>query len=288
MQHRGKFAMSGKAERRPSPDRQSPELRTETGADSVGEDTLPTGAEVGKDDGDSLEGTAETHMPAEGPGSPAEKDSMPSKAEAAVPPAHAGSGAPVSQTPPRPPLPSKPMVLTQDKANSLDRRLRDTRPTPAPRRTTDGSALSPPTSHPVPRPRSTLQGEGSESGPGMVNGKRAQWWQGLPSTSAAATVVSCRLDEYSFLLCSLALLPPNKSWAQTMSFCLPAIPIAERAALGLTPACSLVFLQRVLPVWREGGSARAVCSCGDRGACEFSRCSSQGGVGEKGKGDVWG
>ncbi|XP_009330945.1 PREDICTED: MICAL-like protein 1 [Pygoscelis adeliae] len=171
MQHRGKFAMSGKAERRPSPDRQSPELRTETGADSVGEDTLPTGAEVGKDDGDSLEGTAETHMPAEGPASPAEKDSMPSKAETAVPPAHAGSGAPVSQTPPRPPLPSKPMALTQDKADSLDRRLRDTRPTPAPRRATDGSAFSPPTSHPVPRPRSTLQGEGSECGPGMVNGR---------------------------------------------------------------------------------------------------------------------
>ncbi|XP_063178413.1 MICAL-like protein 1 isoform X2 [Chroicocephalus ridibundus] len=170
-QHRGKLAMSGKAERRPSPDRRSPELRTETGAGSVGEDTVPAGAEVGKDDGDSLESVAEMHVPAERPASPAEKDSLPSKAETAMPLAHAGSGVPVSQTPPRPPLPSKPMVLTQDKASSLDRRLRDTRPTPAPRRATDASALSPPTSYPVPRPRSTLQGEGSECGPGMVNGR---------------------------------------------------------------------------------------------------------------------
>ncbi|XP_075608855.1 MICAL-like protein 1 isoform X2 [Balearica regulorum gibbericeps] len=170
-QHRGKLAVSGKAERRPSPARQSPELRTETGAGSVGEDALPTGAEVGKDDGDSLESMAETQMPAEGVAGPVEKDSTPNKAETAMPPAHTGSGAPVSQTPPRPPLPSKPTVLTQEKASSLDGRLKDMRPTPAPRRATDASALSPPTSHPVPRPRSTLQGEGSECGPGMVNGR---------------------------------------------------------------------------------------------------------------------
>ncbi|NXT74095.1 MILK1 protein, partial [Zapornia atra] len=169
-QHRGKMAMSGKAERRPSPARLSPELRTETGAGSVGEDALAAGAEVGKDDGDSLESVAEIQMPAEGLAGPVEKDSTPSKAETAMAPAHAGSGAPVSQTPPRPPLPSKPAVLTQETAGSLDGRLRDSRPTPAPRRATDASALSPPTSHPVPRPRSTLQGEGSESGPGMVNG----------------------------------------------------------------------------------------------------------------------
>ncbi|NWW45173.1 MILK1 protein, partial [Pedionomus torquatus] len=169
-QHRGKLAMSGKTERRPSPDQRSPELRTETGAGSVGEDAAPAGAEVGKDDGDSLESIAETRVPAEGLANPAEKDSVPSKAETAVPLPHTGSGAPISQTPPRPPLPSKPMVLTQDQASSLDGRLRDARPTPAPRRATDASALSPPTSHPVPRPRSTLQGEGSEYGPGMMNG----------------------------------------------------------------------------------------------------------------------
>ncbi|XP_058718638.1 MICAL-like protein 1 [Poecile atricapillus] len=170
-QHRGKLAMSGKAERRPSPDRQSPELRTETGADIMGENALQAGAEVGKDDGDSQESVAETPMPTEGLAGPAEKDSTASKAETPTSPAHAGSGAPVSQTPPRPPVPSKPAGLTQDKASSLDGRLRDSRPTPAPRKATDASVLSPPTSHPVPRPRSTLQGEGSECGPGMVNGR---------------------------------------------------------------------------------------------------------------------
>ncbi|NXT06026.1 MILK1 protein, partial [Prunella fulvescens] len=173
-QHRGKSAVSGKAERRPSLDRQSPELeRTETGADSMGENALQAGAEVGKDDGDSQESVAETSAPAEGLAGPAEKDSTASKAETLTPPAHAGSGAPVSQTPPRPPIPSKPAGLTQDKASSLDGRLRDSRPTPAPRKASEASALSPPTSQPVPRPRSTLQGEGSECGPGMMNGKRA-------------------------------------------------------------------------------------------------------------------
>ncbi|XP_054243092.1 MICAL-like protein 1 [Indicator indicator] len=170
-QHRGKLAMSGNVERRPSPDQLSPELRTETEAGSRGEDTLPTGAEPGKDSNESLEGMAEPHVPAEGLAGPVEKDGKPSKAETAVPPPHAGSMAPISQTPPRPPLPSKPTVLIQDKASSLEGQLRDTRPTPAPRRATDASALSPPTSQPIPRPRSTLQGEGSECGPGMVNGR---------------------------------------------------------------------------------------------------------------------
>ncbi|NWR59819.1 MILK1 protein, partial [Bucorvus abyssinicus] len=169
-QHRGKLAMSRKVESRPSPAQQSPELRNETGSGSVGEDALPTGVEVGKDNSNSLESVAETHMPTEGLTGPVAKDSASSKAETVMPPAHAGSEVPVSQTPSRPPLPSKPTVLTQEKDSSLDGQLRDTRPTPAPRRTTDASALSPPTSHPVPRPRSTLQGEGSECGPGMVNG----------------------------------------------------------------------------------------------------------------------
>ncbi|NXQ16536.1 MILK1 protein, partial [Peucedramus taeniatus] len=172
-QHRGKLAVSGKAERRPSLDQQSPELRTETGTDSMGENALQAGAEVGKDDGDSQESVAETSVPAEGLAGPAEKDSTASKAETPTPPAHTGSGAPVSQTPPRPPIPSKPAGLTQDKASSPDGRLRDSRPTPAPRKASDTSALSPPASHPVPRPRSILQGEGSECEPGMVNGKRA-------------------------------------------------------------------------------------------------------------------
>uniref|UniRef100_A0A8V0Y126 MICAL like 1 n=1 Tax=Gallus gallus TaxID=9031 RepID=A0A8V0Y126_CHICK len=165
-QHRGKLVMSGKMDRRPSLDQQSPELRTEAGASSVGEDTLPAGAEVGKDNGSVEETVAETQMPAEVPISPEEKDGTPSRAETAIP--HAESGAPISQIPPRPPLPSKPLVPSQDKASSLDGQHRHTRPTPAPRRSTD--ALSPPASHPVPRPRSTIQGEASDSGPGMVNG----------------------------------------------------------------------------------------------------------------------
>ncbi|NXL90089.1 MILK1 protein, partial [Alectura lathami] len=167
-QHRGKLAVSGKMDRRPSPDRQSPELRTETGAGSGGEDTLPAGAEVGKDNASAMENMAETQMPAEGTASPEEKDNTPSKAETAMP--HEGSRAPISQTPPRPPLPSKPSVPSQDKASSLGGQPRDTRPTPAPRRSTDASALSPPASHPVPRPRSTIQGEASDCGPSMVNG----------------------------------------------------------------------------------------------------------------------
>ncbi|NXU99313.1 MILK1 protein, partial [Cettia cetti] len=197
-QHRGKLAVSGKAERRPSPDRQSPELKTESGSDSMGEKALQAGAEVGKDDDDTQECVAETPTPAEGLPGPAE-DSTASRAETPIPPAHTGNEAPVSQTPPRPPIPSKPAGLTQDKASSLDGRLRDSRPKPAPRKATDASALSPPTSHPVPRPRSTLQGEGSECGPSMLNGKRALWWQGLPSTSSclATPPCLCHLD-FSF------------------------------------------------------------------------------------------
>ncbi|XP_021240961.1 MICAL-like protein 1 isoform X3 [Numida meleagris] len=166
-QHRGKLAMSGKMDRRPSLDRQSPELRTEAGASCVGEDALPAGAEVGKDNGSVVVNVAETQMPAEVSTGPEEKDSTPSKAETAIP--HAGSGAPISQIPPRPPLPSKPSVPSQDKASSLDGQHRHPRPTPAPRRSTD--ALSPPASHPVPRPRSTVQGEAGDCGPGIVNGR---------------------------------------------------------------------------------------------------------------------
>ncbi|NXJ14440.1 MILK1 protein, partial [Odontophorus gujanensis] len=165
-QHRGKLAMSGKVDRRPSLDRQSPELRTEGGASSIGDEALPAGAEMGKDNSSIVENMAEAQMPAEVPTSPEEKDSTPSRAETAIP--HVGSGAPISQIPPRPPLPSKPSVPSQDKAGSLDGQHRHTRPTPAPRRSTD--TLSPPASHPVPRPRSTIQGEASDGGPGMVNG----------------------------------------------------------------------------------------------------------------------
>ncbi|NXG23239.1 MILK1 protein, partial [Grallaria varia] len=202
-QHRGKLAVSGKAERRPSPDRQSPELTTETGADSIREDALPTGAEVGKDDLDSLENMAETHTAAEDLAGPAEKDSTPSKAGTVMPPAPTGSEALVSQTPPRPPLPSKPTILTQDKASSLDGRPRDSRPTPAPRKAADVSAISPPTSHPVPRPRSTLQGESSECGPGIVNGKRAQYLNPVPLSQNLEEDHAPLIGPLSFRVCNV-------------------------------------------------------------------------------------
>lgn len=190
--HRGKLAVSGKMDRRASPERQSPELRTEIAAGSVGEDGLPAGAEVGKDNSTAVENVAETQMPAERPASPEEKDSTSSKAQTATP--HAGSATPTSQTPPRPPLPSKPSAPSQDKASPLDARLRDTRPTPAPRRSTDASALSPAASHPVPRPRSTVQGEGSDCAPGLVNGERAwcRFVHQFPSFSAAWRPSACR------------------------------------------------------------------------------------------------
>ncbi|NXA52915.1 MILK1 protein, partial [Nothocercus julius] len=169
-QHRGKLPASGKADGRPSPDLQAPEPRTELGAGSAADTAAPAAAEVGKGNDGSAEDAADTQVAAVGAAGPAEKESTPSKAEAPMAPAHAGSGTSMCQSPPRPPLPSKPSVASQDKANSLDGRLRDTRPTPAPRRATDPSTLSPPSSHPVPRPRSALQSEASECGPGVMNG----------------------------------------------------------------------------------------------------------------------
>uniref|UniRef100_A0A8C3IFL1 MICAL like 1 n=1 Tax=Chrysemys picta bellii TaxID=8478 RepID=A0A8C3IFL1_CHRPI len=138
-QHRGKLGLSGRTECRPSPDLQHPDKRTEAGAATVGEDTAAS----------------------------------PVRAENETP-----SSEPCSQTPPRPPLPSKPPVPSQDKASPLDGRLKDTRPTPAPRRGADAAAPSPPSSHPVPRPRSNVQSEASEPGPGLVNGKKVQGWPG--------------------------------------------------------------------------------------------------------------
>lgn len=213
-QHRGKLAMSGKMDRRLSLDRQSPELRTEAGASSVGEDMHPAGAEVGKDNSSVVETVAETQMPAEVPTNPEEKDSTPSRAETAIP--CAGSGAPISQIPPRPPLPSKSLMPSQDKAGSLDGQHRHTRPTPAPRRSSD--ALSPPASHPVPRPRSTIQGEASDSGPGMVNGERTQCLLFM------STAVCSSLDEFNSFPAAWCPYAPIKTCARTLSLHLPLSP----------------------------------------------------------------
>uniref|UniRef100_A0A8C3IH69 MICAL like 1 n=1 Tax=Chrysemys picta bellii TaxID=8478 RepID=A0A8C3IH69_CHRPI len=119
-QHRGKLGLSGRTECRPSPDLQHPDKRTEAGAKG----RAPIGVETA---------------------------ASPVRAENETP-----SSEPCSQTPPRPPLPSKPPVPSQDKASPLDGRLKDTRPTPAPRRGADAAAPSPPSSHPVPRPRSNV------------------------------------------------------------------------------------------------------------------------------------
>ncbi|NWX98914.1 MILK1 protein, partial [Nothoprocta ornata] len=165
-QHRGKPPASGKAGGRPGPELPSPEPRAESGG--AGAAAAPVGAAPGKDGDGCAADAAESPAAAAGASGPAEGESAPSEAE--TPPAHAGSGTSPCHTPPRPPLPSKPSVPGQDKAGSLDGRLRDTRPTPAPRRAADPSALSPPASHPVPRPRSTAQSEASEGGPAVVNG----------------------------------------------------------------------------------------------------------------------
>uniref|UniRef100_A0A493TEB7 MICAL like 1 n=1 Tax=Anas platyrhynchos platyrhynchos TaxID=8840 RepID=A0A493TEB7_ANAPP len=230
--HRGKLAVSGKMDRRASPERQSPELRTEIAAGSAGEDGLPAGAEVGKDNSTAVENVAETQMPAERPASPEEKDSTSSKAQTATP--HAGSAAPTSQTPPRPPLPSKPSAPSQDKASPLDARLRDTRPTPAPRRSMDASALSPAASHPVPRPRSTVQGEGSDCAPGLVNGRGPEPSPPVPKPRGRP----CSSDRYVLLFagipraapCLLAL--PSPLFSQCWSCCESQGPAVDGLSAG--------------------------------------------------------
>ncbi|XP_065259531.1 MICAL-like protein 1 [Emys orbicularis] len=179
-QHRGKLGLSGRTECRPSPDLQHPGKRTEAGAATVGEDASPSEEEEeeeGKEDGvqTSLAIASESHPPGEKEAGAAEKGRAPIGVETAASPVRAEnetpSSEPCSQTPPRPPLPSKPPVPSQDKASPLDGRLKDTRPTPAPRRGADAAAPSPPSSHPVPRPRSNVQSEASEPGPGLVNGR---------------------------------------------------------------------------------------------------------------------
>uniref|UniRef100_A0A8C0HES1 MICAL like 1 n=1 Tax=Chelonoidis abingdonii TaxID=106734 RepID=A0A8C0HES1_CHEAB len=153
-QHRGKLGLSGRTEWRPSPDLQHPGEK-EAGAAEKGQ--APAGVEMA---------------------------ASPVRAENETP-----SSEPCSQTPPRPPLPSKPPVPSQDKASPLDGQLKDTRPTPAPRRGAEAAAPSPPSSHPVPRPRSNVQSEASEPGPGLVNGKKVQGcrvgWSAFPHCSAA-------------------------------------------------------------------------------------------------------
>ncbi|XP_025062676.1 MICAL-like protein 1 [Alligator sinensis] len=174
-QHHGKLGLSGRADSRPSPDLQYPAKRTEVGTVSVSEDVPPAEGEAGKEDSVPVPVAValESHPRGEEEVGRGEKTSAPDAVETATPPAltdnTTSSSESPSQTPARPPLPIKPSVANQDKASPLDGRLRDPRPTPAPRRAADATALSPPNSHPIPRPRS-IQSEASELGPSLVNG----------------------------------------------------------------------------------------------------------------------
>ncbi|XP_007434465.1 MICAL-like protein 1 isoform X1 [Python bivittatus] len=89
----------------------------------------------------------------------------------AVPTSTSTSGS-CLQMPPKPPVPTKPPTLIQEKVSLQHGQLKEPRPTPAPRRSTDPASLSPPSSHPVPRPRANMQNENSSEPPsGLVNGR---------------------------------------------------------------------------------------------------------------------
>ncbi|XP_013910390.1 PREDICTED: MICAL-like protein 1 [Thamnophis sirtalis] len=76
------------------------------------------------------------------------------------------------QLPPKPPVPTKPPTLIQEKVSLQHGQLKEPRPTPAPRRSTDPASLSPLNLYPVPRPRANMQNESSSEPPSdLVNGK---------------------------------------------------------------------------------------------------------------------
>ncbi|KAJ6658976.1 hypothetical protein lerEdw1_019613 [Lerista edwardsae] len=158
-QHRGKLGLSGRAERRPSPELPPPEqsngagmLRTcEEDENGVPDRPPPAVEETGE-------------RTADGAGSEAPPAQL--RSDAIGP--RLGSE-PCSQTPPKPLVPAKPALCSLEKQHG---QLKETRPTPAPRKSTDSGTLSPPTPQPVPRPRATVQNEGSsEPGPSLVNGR---------------------------------------------------------------------------------------------------------------------
>ncbi|XP_042324589.1 MICAL-like protein 1 isoform X2 [Sceloporus undulatus] len=160
-QHRGKLGLNGRAERRPSPDHQHIKESRETGVVTAGMEeengvleTHPSAVEAKSEGTRSFDRTeAEIEMPLAQP-----KNEM----LASTP-----DSEPSSQMPSKPPVPAKPPMFIQDKA-----KLREARPTPAPRKSMDTTAPSPPNSHPVPRPRANIQTESSsEPGSELVNGR---------------------------------------------------------------------------------------------------------------------
>ncbi|KAH0616901.1 hypothetical protein JD844_028358 [Phrynosoma platyrhinos] len=169
-QHRGKLGLSGRAERRPSPDHQHVKESRETGVLTAGMEeengvleTHPSAVEENSEGArafDKME--AETEMPI-----------AQSKNEIL---ASTPDSEPSSQMPPKPPVPAKPPMFIQDKS-----KLREIRPTPAPRKSMDTTAPSPPNSHPVPKPRANIQTESSsEPGSDLVNGRPSDPYPPVP------------------------------------------------------------------------------------------------------------
>ncbi|XP_077791100.1 MICAL-like protein 1 isoform X1 [Podarcis muralis] len=165
-QHRGKLGLSGRMERRPSPDLQHAGESGEAGIVSTGaeeengilEEHPSAAEEIGKT-GERVADGVESEMPLAQP-----------KNETLAP---APGSETCSQTPPKPPVPAKPPLLMQEKASLQHGQLKEARPKPAPRKSTDtAAALSPPSSQPVPKPRANVQSEGSsEPGTGLANGR---------------------------------------------------------------------------------------------------------------------
>ncbi|XP_053109409.1 MICAL-like protein 1 isoform X2 [Hemicordylus capensis] len=174
-QHRGKLGLSGRTERRPSPDlpcvgKSSEARMVNTGEEQVSGVPQPSATEeAGKAGGRSVDG-AEVEAPLGQP-----------KNEAL-------SSAPCSPIPPKPPVPAKPLMTSQGKVSLQHGQLKETRPTPAPRKSTDTAALSPPNSHPVPKPRVNVQNEGSsEPGSGLVNGRTTEVCPPVPKPRGRPT-----------------------------------------------------------------------------------------------------
>ncbi|XP_061495069.1 MICAL-like protein 1 [Rhineura floridana] len=168
--HRGKLGLSGRMECKPSPDPQHAGESGEGGIVSASAEEEngilgnppSTVEELGKMEERIVDGVESEHeMPLAQP----KNETL----------ASTPSSEDCSQMPPKPPVPAKPPVLMLEKASLQHGQLKETRPTPAPRKSTDLATLSPPNSHPVPRPRANVQSEdSSEPGSGLANGRPSE------------------------------------------------------------------------------------------------------------------
>lgn len=165
-QHRGKRSLRRRTEDRPSPDLICAGKRSEAEVVNAGEEeengVLESHLSAGEETGQRTVDGVVTQVP------PAQ---LKNETFLSMP-----SSVPSPQMPRKPPVPTKPPLLSQDKAHLQHGPLKETRPTPAPRRATD---TTPPNSHPVPKPRGNVQNEGpGEPGSDIVNGKETQAWGG--------------------------------------------------------------------------------------------------------------